>query len=274
MGERKLIAEKSMLFATCYVGCEEHLARYDRWLAYYIRNKEKLGNPRICLIDDGSDLRLLVKLHLPIYEPSVEAIGDEVFVVHFSDNLGRPFLSLIPGWWRSFSYAGLLGVLFGLDRLIHIESDTYVLSDALFERLATAKRWGSPFFDRMKSSFPYLCVETTIQSIPRYQDGVYREGFELIDDNFGKLLWLYHNKRFWYSLEKKEDYIPEYLLPSRFGVDVWTEFKGGRYGEDWHQGEIPLDVDYVANIGAVSQAEKYTTYGIKIEKFFENLNLK
>ncbi len=241
--------ERILLYTTCFINCYENVLRYKRWL-HFVKRWFKGGC--IVLIDDGSDYKFLTRLHLPIYLPN-ERINNppEIFIIHFEDNLGRPVTGIIPGWYRSFSFGAELGIRFNVDRLIHIESDTYVLSKKLWTRLLTAKTWSAPYCREMGGA------ETTIQTIPR---------------KWIPYLWDYYKvgKRFWYRLDlAKSTYIPEYVLPVE---EYWFDLVGGRLGEDWWTESIPIDIDYVANVGEISGKNDANNI-VKINEFFSKLDL-
>lgn len=239
--------ERVVVFATCYVGNLFHIERYERWLRYH---RKLFPKAKIVLVDDGSDLKLLTRLHLPIYETECFRIDYDELIIHFEERLGRPFLGLIPGWYRSFSFMAEFAVRFNVDRLIHIESDSFVLSRRLKKRLLTSEKWASPYSREMMGG------ETAIQVIPR------RSIPELWE--FWKA-----GKKFWYGYElSRATYIPEYALPIEM---YWTDLNGGRFGEDWWTERIPIEkLDYVVNVSEVS-GKRDVNLKWKIDKFFEEL---
>lgn len=236
---------RDVLFGTCFVENETDLVRYQKWLDYYENFEGK-----IVLVDDGSNVNVLWKLHLPIYEPETKRIDADRLIIHFDDNLGRPLLDVFPGWWRSFSFMAEFGIRFNVDRLIHIETDTYILSERLWKRLRESGKWCAPYSREM------LGAESSIQVIPRHRIPALWEFWKA-------------GKRFWFRVERSQaNYVPEYVLPVE---EYWFDLTGGRLGEDWWQYEIPMEVDYVANLGAVSKSKIYTSLQWKIDLFFERL---
>lgn len=255
-----------MLFATCYIGEQEHLDRYQRYLDYYSSKMSRLGVDKIILIDDGSPKEWLVKLGLPVYEITVEKMPDKVklpkqvpenmCIFTFPKNFGRPVLTMIPGWWRSFTFAAMVGVRYNLDKLIHIEADAFVLSEKMFRWLKnTNDTWSSPYTNR------YWYAETAIQIIPR--------------KSFPHLFQFWQmGKEYWYKNGYSNmQYIPELILPIENVVK--NEFYGDRWGEDWWHENIPMNADYTVNMGAITEgAMKYTSiYNSKCEDFFKRVGL-
>lgn len=249
---------RSLLFATCFVGNQSHVVRFKRYLDYYLPRLDSLGCSRIILIDDGSDLSLLSQLNLPVFDsndlPGV--LEYDACIVRFPDNLGRPVLTVIPGWWRSFSFASVFAIRYNLDKLVHIESDTFVLSDNLFAWLkADYPVWRSLYTKR------YWYAETAIQVLPRKSIGLLYEFWKL-----GPEYWFKN------SLANIQ-YIPELVLPIEY-VEK-TMFIGDRWGEDWFPSLIPDNADYTANMGACSVgASLYTAHHQeKMDDFFSRLGL-
>jgi hypothetical protein len=223
-----------MLFCTGYIGKQCQIERYDLWIDHYLPRLEQLRCERMVIIDDGSPLEYVVKLGIPIVDVDdlPDVLPGKVCWIRFPDNLGRPLRRMIPGWWRSFSYASVLAMLYGAERLIHIESDAFVLSDKLFDWLAEeTDHWRSLY------SKHYHWPETAVQVIPKRSINQLFQFF-----NAGK--------EFWYGQQLPDHlYIPEYCLPIA-EVNRW-DFKGDRVGEDWCE-KIPDNLDYVCNMNDVS----------------------
>lgn len=122
---------KSILFCTSYIrDAQAWQDRYQRWLDYYrdgpIRADRKL------IIDDGSPwLPPADVIRTVPHDAPAAAFGTDDVIVRFDDNLGRQSTSAYPGWWRSFLHSVTLARRLGADRIIHIESDAYVLTPRL-----------------------------------------------------------------------------------------------------------------------------------------------
>ena len=248
---------KTMMFCTSFIGEELHLKRYQRYLKYYIPKMDQLGVDKIVLIDDGSPFEWLVRLGVPIYDAAKlpKSIEANVCVFRFADNLGRPVLTIIPGWWRSFSFASVIGARYNLDKLVHIESDAYILTDRMLDWIKqTNNEWSSPY------TWRYWYAETAIQIIPRKSIPILYQFWKA-------------GKEFWYkNFLSNIQYIPELILPIQ-NVNK-TDFKGDRWGEDWWAEDIPENADFVCNVGAITCASAYCDNSSKkIERFFQKHNI-
>ena len=227
---------------------------------------EKLGVDKIILIDDGSPKPWLKKLGLAIYDVKIERMPNKVklpknipenmAIFRFPENYGRPVLTVIPGWWRSFTFASLLGIRYNLDKIMHIEADCFVVSEKMFRWLKSKhETWSAPYTKR------YWYAETCIQVIPR--------------SKFAQLFAFWEmGKEYWFKNGYSNmQYIPELILPIENIVK--NEFYGDRWGEDWWKEEIPKNADYAANIGAITDtAMRYTNVNnAKCQSFFERIGL-
>jgi hypothetical protein len=123
--------KRTLVFCTAYAGradkpWEAWEVRYKRWLRA-IRASE-LDYDQLLIVDDGSpalpdwpDTTILMEL--PAERPE-----SPVILFHFRENLGRPAGYEYPGWHRSFMFAAKYAKAFGFERVVHIESDAFVIS--------------------------------------------------------------------------------------------------------------------------------------------------
>lgn len=226
-------ATQSLLFSTCYREKGKHGAsheRYRRWITYYTLRREAFGSPYLCLIDDGSPINLLKQLGLPVFLISKDKrfpkeLPAEGCIFTFQEHLGRLSMSEYPGWWRSFSFSGELAKHYQLNRVLHIESDAYILSQRLALWLSTVQsgwnvlftpRWGWP--------------ESQIQSI--------------VGDNLKKLRAYYTQGESWWFHPRGYREYAEFLLPftkivKRFKGDRYTDYDGAKLSQ------YPKDADFV-----------------------------
>jgi hypothetical protein len=114
---------KTLVFCTAWAETTADLdARVGRWL----RHHQAIPWPCevvIAVFADG----------LP--EPVTWPAGD-YFRANLYPHLGRPNHLSYPGWWRSFAYASRAARLAGCERIIHIESDFYICSWRMVDKLA------------------------------------------------------------------------------------------------------------------------------------------
>lgn len=245
--------KKTMLFCTGYIGSDKAIIRYDTWSRFYSNMKEKLGYDYMVIIDDGSPLEYLQKfgdavsgmvtLNRIEHRKGLIGLGkkfdeNKINIVSFEKNLGRPILELVPGWWRSFSVSPYVAEYLGCDKIIHIESDAYILSDKLAETIRNENN-GHHVLYSPESEYP----ETAIQW--------------LNSDFYYQLKWFYQQgMKFWYSLGVNfMNYIPE--LAIKFGY-VHREFIGDRYGDDYYD-DVPDNIDYICNTSDISLNSNFQT---------------
>ncbi len=116
----------SFVFCTSYF--EDQNAwekRYARWLDHHA--KVFPGVP-LFVIDDGSpyapeDPGITIGSDLKTL-----ALGDRATIFHFPNRLGRPSLLNYPGWFRSFTFSVEIARRFNFRKIIHVESDAFILS--------------------------------------------------------------------------------------------------------------------------------------------------
>lgn len=220
---------RSFIFCTCYTpriseGIKlgrrntwleriEHYratVRWRTWLKYYSERQELFGAERIFLIDDGTpieDIKLDVIIINADELPDTLPPGKVLF--RFTEHLGRRSLREFPGWWRSFTFASRIQEKYSFDKIIHIESDAFVLSPRMAEyikRLATG--WTAFFCPS------YKLPETAIQIICK--------------DSLQELrkFWEYGNE-FW-----QRSLLAERTLPF---TEIKKDFIGDRYGERYEE---------------------------------------
>jgi hypothetical protein len=119
---------KTLLFCTAY--CADEAAwqrRYRRWLDHH--RSIPLRNAATFIIDDSSphipadpDVHLLHEL------PGRADLPGETCIYRFATHLGREGLTGHFGWWRSFLFSLDIARAFGFRKIVHVESDAYLLS--------------------------------------------------------------------------------------------------------------------------------------------------
>ena len=195
---------KSILFCTSYIkNPQAWKERYQRWLDYY-RDGPIVAANKI-MIDDGSPYLPPPDVIKTVpHDAPLSVLGDGNVIVRFDDNLGRQGVSAYPGWWRSFLHSVTLAKALGADKIVHIESDAYILSPQLADFInGIDNGWHVMWTER------YQFPETAIQVICRDQFEVFEQFKARQPDlNYGD--------------------IAERLLPF---TSVNREFKGDRYSE-------------------------------------------
>jgi len=122
---------RTLIFCTAFVGPDQGglgfwAARYRRWLDAIVSSG--LSFEQILLVDDGSPV-LPDWPDVVLVEEGGEIPRDAPIVLyHFRDNLGRPGMTDYPGWYRSFSFGVSYGKRAQFQKVVHIESDAYLVS--------------------------------------------------------------------------------------------------------------------------------------------------
>ena len=206
--------------------------RYRPWVDAILNSA--LGAYQILLVDDGStSLPGWPDTHII----SVDVLGDAfdaplrgpVLLAHFRDRRGRTDILNFPGWHRSFCFAALYAQRHQFDRVIHIESDAFVISRRAQDFLANyADGWAALWAAR------YDMPESAIQ----------------VAAGQGVLAMAHFARQPYDALIGQSH---ERTMPF---TAVEKQFQGDRYGE--FSNEIPHDADYAAQVP--SQRERRFTW--------------
>jgi hypothetical protein len=154
---------KTIIFCTSYMG---HSAawqrRYKPWVDYYTENM--IGADRLFLIDDGSPFTPPEHvIHCVDAMTDINVDNHSPTMVRFKERLGRSSLLSYPGWWRSFLHSVDIARQIGADKIIHIESDAYILSNELFAHMESLRSgwtclW-SPHFRIPETAIQVICAD-------------------------------------------------------------------------------------------------------------------
>jgi hypothetical protein len=136
----------TLVFCTSHVaGPAEWAARYRRWLDHH--RAQPWGDALWCLMDDASPWQPPAdEVQMVAASAALPAEPGLPLMVRFEDHLGLQPGRRFPGWWRSFVHSVAVARHHGCSRIIHIESDAYVLTRRMQGFLAgrtagwTAKR--------------------------------------------------------------------------------------------------------------------------------------
>lgn len=148
---------RTLVFCTAFGRTQEVWdIRYRRWLDAIKRSA--LAYHQILIVDDGSPV-LPSWSDLPVCRPEDQISPEHsAALIHFDDNLGRWAGHNYPGWYRSFAYAAEYAKKGGFAKVVHIESDTFILDDQIFEFLNNASNHWIALWDGF-----YNMPETAIQ---------------------------------------------------------------------------------------------------------------
>lgn len=213
---------RTFIFCTSFITNESpHLSaeRWKRWIAYYDVRKEVLGAEHIILIDDASSAEC-IPLSVEVIDIAggiPKSLPSRPAMFRFPDHYGRLGVTIFPGWWRSFTFSVVIAQRYAFSKIIHCESDAFVLSHRMMKHMQQIdKGWIAFWCPR------YHFPETGLQVI--------------CHDAFEDLARFYTlGERVWFR-----PVFPERVLPfSR----VERDYVGDRYGE--FRDDCPLEADYV-----------------------------
>lgn len=209
---------KILLFTTSYCkDLDTWENRIYKWYKHYTTSS--LQFTKLLILDDCSPV-------LPTWEDCsvldnfVDEPVDKSFILRFKTHLGRPGHLDYPGWYRSFSFAAKYAYKFNYDKVIHIESDAYLLTSRIIE-----------YFNRKETDWTSLWCkvhnfpETAIQIICKDQILNYFNTTQVSYEHFFK------------------DKTIETCLPF---TCIESTFIGDRYHEYRH--DIPCDADYACQV--------------------------
>ena len=212
----------SFIFCTSFFNSEaQYRERYLRWIDYYSGIELSKDKPLV-IIDDGSPDLSFVGSEASVWkvEAGFPDQLDKVNIFTFPNNLGRVSHLGYWGWWRSFLFSFEIAKNYNLEKIIHIESDCFLLTEKATSALENFKDgWMSFWTDKYR--FP----ETNIQVITKSE-------FSHLD-NLEEMVRREKRKTFGSTIHA------EHLLPF---TKVDKDMVGDRYGEE----NLPLSsgMDY------------------------------
>jgi hypothetical protein len=161
----------TLLFCTSYAETEGSWERrYRRWVQAV--QASGLHYDVLAIIDDGSPL-------LPDWAQTHQ-VGDvpagslspsrEPRLFHHAERLGRHDVLDFPGWYRSFAYSVRLARAAGADRIVHIESDAFVLSAEMVDWInGFSDGWAAPYSPT--HGFPEMAIQVVAgSSLPTFAE--------------------------------------------------------------------------------------------------------
>jgi len=204
---------KSFVFCTSFFESEDHYdTRISRWVNYY-KSLEFTKDKPLVIIDDGSpDISFCDKEFNIIDPDNPPEKLERINFIRFPNHLGRFSHLAYFGWWRSFLYSFKVAEKYKFDKIIHVESDCYLLTSKITNYIENSNKGWATFWTK-KYSFP----ETNIQVInkdmfhahPKIEEKLNREKKK----SFGFLAGFH----------------AEHVLPF---TNIEKNFTGDRYGEE------------------------------------------
>lgn len=211
---------KTLAFCTSWAADDDVWRfRYAKWLAHMRRSP--LHADQILVIDDASrgEPDFGEAAVLPASALPQDCPRSPVVLARFAERLGRAAVHDYPGWWRSFAFAADYAERYGFDKVVHVESDSYILSPRLHDYVNRLEHgWAALWCPRW--SFPETCIQVIGPDL-----------LPMLFDSAAQPYSAFAGR----SVEK--------ILPF---THVESNFKGDRYGE--FRTELPLDCDYATQV--------------------------
>ncbi|MDG7001213.1 MAG: hypothetical protein JRN15_19120 [Nitrososphaerota archaeon] len=156
------------MFCTSFfdIGSEAYSSRWNRWLDYYMPRMRCLGADRIFIIDDGSSPgNINLNVSIVDADRALPAnIPEGVVVFRFQEHLGRQSVFCFPGWWRSFTYCCQIAKAYSFCKIIHIESDAFVLTGRMASYISSlSDGWTAlwcPRYKRPETAIQVICSDS------------------------------------------------------------------------------------------------------------------
>ena len=114
---------KTLLFAPMWLDAEDRLTRNLKWLDFYTSDiKEKLGINGIFFVDNASSQENI---------DIIKSKHPDVVIHRCTEFMPRASHREYPYWYRAFRIAAQYAQDNGYDKIVHIDTDVYVLSDKI-----------------------------------------------------------------------------------------------------------------------------------------------
>jgi hypothetical protein len=118
---------RTLVFCTAYsASAEAWTIRYRLWLNAILGGQ--IAHDHVLLIDDASPI-------LPAWpdtritnEQDTSPVPGSITLYRFDERLGRVAGNVYPGWSRSFCFAARFAQTHGFDKVVHVESDAFIIS--------------------------------------------------------------------------------------------------------------------------------------------------
>jgi hypothetical protein len=214
---------RTLVFCTAFARTQEiWRTRYRRWID--ILRASSLEFQQLLIVDDGSpvlpdwsDAQIVTEAE--VRQPELLRTDAPLVLYHYMENLGRREIYDFPGWYRSFAFAARYAGQRKFEKVIHLESDAYLLSPGMH---AWANRLDSGWIALYspKYEFPEMAIQLVAGPEVQHFAAYFAHPYD-------RLVHRTH----------------ELALPY---THVERGFKGDRYGESLM--DVPKDADYVTQV--------------------------
>ena len=230
---------KTLIFCTSYFDTQElYQKRYQKWIDYY--NKHPFTNDKhIYLIDDCSNLELITDDVVNIIKEDKLDSSQEVKKINLYSFHNRKGLNWShnsannEGWWRSFCTALHIAKEYNYEKIVHIESDAFLISKRVFDHIDSIKTGWTAFW-APKYYFPESCLQV-----------ICKDQFDSFRD---------FSSCGYHELSKKG--LAERVIPF---THVERKFVGDRYGENTDEQTEGLDYFCQTKLDTIITAESSGT---------------
>lgn len=188
---------KTLLFAPLWLG-EDRVERNKKWLYYY--DGSLIENSEVLLVDNGSDLGRLKE-----FEQFASTLKTKVTIIPCHVHIPRASHREYEYWYRAFRVALVYAMENNFDKIVHIDSDVYVLNKKLCNYINGLDSGWNTFWCK-RHGFP----ESTFQIIVKDQ---FMSALKFFTIDYLKI----------FGKDDAENVIPF--------TNVNKEFVGDRYGE-------------------------------------------
>jgi len=222
------LSRKTLLFCTSFASDEAAWrARQRRWIDHHLALP--LERDAVFIIDDASpwrptDADLAVLDAVPASLPA----GPAAFVFRFAEREGRVGLAGHRGWWRSFLHSLELARALGCTRIVHVESDAFLLSRKIVDRINALDDGWTAFWCPLYN-FPEPALQVIAQDSFDAMAKVAARGLDALTTS-----------------------LAEFSLPF---TRVERGYAGNRYGET--RARIPGYADYACQVNSPAMAVRY-----------------
>jgi len=155
---------KTLIFCTSFFDTEElYQKRYQKWIDYYSHHPFT-NDKYMYLIDDSSDLELITDDGLNVINEDQFCSFQELNKINIYSFNNRKGLKWShnsannEGWWRSFSASLDIAEKYNYKKIIHIESDAFLISNRIFDHIDSLKTGWTGLWAN-KYTFPESCIQ-------------------------------------------------------------------------------------------------------------------
>ncbi len=237
---------KTLLFCTSYSEnqnvWDKRIKRWKNWI-----DSTDLKYDNMLVVDDASpclpnDIEIVENVELP----------SKTVLYHFQDHLGKVDDLNYPGWYRSFVMPVKYIEKFDFEKIIHIESDAFLLSDRMI-------KWVNDLHEGWSGAWchTYHFPETSIQIICKSSFPDYFKMSLLSFDEVRQTEKRRHSVRFDPRLNRRQVIDNRRRITPRKNpagiAELWTPFTNVRkdfIGDRWGEkgGVVPRNADYACQM--------------------------